>query len=328
MKIAVFGGAGYIGSHTVQELLSRGHQVSVFDNLSSGHQKNLFPQASFVEGDILDPQALKSFMEQFSPEGVVHLAAFKAAGESMLNPEKYSTNNICGSINLLNACTTAGVKYFVFSSSAATYGAPQYLPMDEKHPTQPENYYGYTKLAIEEYLRWYDQLKGMRYAALRYFNAAGYDAQGRISGLEKSPANLLPVVMECAAGMRSSMQVFGNDYATPDGTGVRDYIHVTDLAIGHGMAFDYLSQGNPSLVVNLGVNKGSSVLEVIQMAEKITGRKIDYRIVDRRPGDPAEVVADPSLAKKTLGWTAQHSDLHSLVETTWKAYLANDVVRS
>ncbi|HSQ42536.1 MAG TPA: UDP-glucose 4-epimerase GalE [Fibrobacteraceae bacterium] len=326
MKIAAFGGAGYIGAHTVRELLDRGHQVAVFDNLSSGLRQNLQPGAEFVHGDILQPTQLSAFLQDFKPEGVVHLAAFKAAGESMLKPEKYSVNNITGSLNLLNACVASGVKYFVFSSSAATYGTPEYLPMDEKHPTHPENYYGYTKLAIEQYLEWYGKLKGMRYAALRYFNAAGYDVQGRVTGLEQKPANLLPVVMECAAGMRTSMQVFGNDYSTPDGTGVRDYIHVNDLAVGHALAFEHL-QTHDSFIVNLGVSRGSSVLEVIQMAEQVSGRKVNYQIVDRRPGDPAEVVADPRMAKQLLGWEAHHSDLRTLVETTWKAYLANSVVR-
>jgi len=327
MKIAAFGGAGYIGSHTVRELLDRGHQVAVFDNLSSGLRQNLQPEAEFFYGDILQPMQIHDFLAEFKPEGVVHLAAFKAAGESMLKPEKYSTNNITGSLNLLNACAAHGVKYVVFSSSAATYGAPKYLPMDEKHPTDPENYYGYTKLAIEQYLRWYDQLKGIRYAALRYFNAAGYDVRGRINGLEQKPANLLPVVMECAAGMRKSMQVFGNDYNTPDGTGVRDYIHVNDLAVGHALAFERLASGKPSFVVNLGVNRGASVLEVNAAAEKASGRKVNYQIVPRRAGDPAEVVANPALAKEMLGWEAKHSDLNTLVETTWKAYLANHVVK-
>lgn len=325
MRIAAFGGAGYIGSHTVRELLDNGHQVAVFDNLSSGLRQNLQPEASFTHGDILQYAQVLAFLEEFKPEGVVHLAAFKAAGESMTHPEKYSTNNISGSLNLLNACAATGVKYFVFSSTAATYGAPKYLPMDEKHPTEPENYYGYTKLAIEQYLKWYDQLKGIKFAALRYFNAAGYDIQGRLNGLEQKPANLLPVVMECAAGTRKSMQVFGDDYDTPDGTGVRDYIHVNDLAVGHKMAFDHLAAGNPSFVVNLGVNSGASVLDVIKMAEEISGRKVNYQIVGRRAGDPAEVVADPSLAKKMLGWEAKHSDLRTLVETTWKAYQANHI---
>jgi len=327
MKIAAFGGAGYIGSHTVRELLDRGHQVAVFDNLSSGLRQNLQSDAEFFYGDILQPTQISEFLASFQPEGVVHLAAFKAAGESMLKPEKYSTNNITGSLNLLNACAAHGVKYVVFSSSAATYGAPKYLPMDEQHPTDPENYYGYTKLAIEQYLRWYDQLKGMRYAALRYFNAAGYDVRGRLNGLEQKPANLLPVVMECAAGMRKSMQVFGDDYDTPDGTGVRDYIHVNDLAVGHALAFEKLAAGQPSFVVNLGVNRGSSVLEVIAAAEKASGRIVNYQIVPRRAGDPAEVVANPSKAKELLGWEAKHSDLKTLVDTTWKAYLANGVVK-
>ncbi len=325
MRIAAFGGAGYIGSHTVRELLDCGHQVAVFDNLSSGLRQNLQPEASFTHGDIMQYNQVLSFLQEFKPEGVIHLAAFKAAGESMTHPEKYSTNNISGSLNLLNACAATGVKYFVFSSSAATYGAPKYLPMDEKHPTEPENYYGYTKLAIEQYLKWYDQLKGIKFAALRYFNAAGYDTKGRLNGLEQKPANLLPVVMECAAGTRKSMQVFGNDYPTPDGTGVRDYIHVNDLAVGHKMAFDRLAAGNPSFIVNLGVNRGSSVLEVIKMAEEISGRKVNYQIVGRRAGDPAEVVADPRLAKEMLGWEAKHSDLRTLVETTWKAYVSNGI---
>ena len=187
MKIAVIGGAGYIGSHTTRELLDRGHEVCVFDNLSSGLEQNLFPEAGFVKGDILHPDEIGKFLNEFKPEGLVHLAAFKAAGESMINPEKYSVNNITGSINILNAASAAGVKYFVFSSSAATYGAPKYQPVDEEHPTDPENYYGYTKLAIEGFLKWYDKLRGIKFAALRYFNAAGYDVKGRINGLEKNP---------------------------------------------------------------------------------------------------------------------------------------------
>lgn len=326
MKIAVIGGAGYIGSHTVRELLDRGHEVAVFDNLSSGLRDNLFVDAHFVHGDLLLPTQIQAFMASFRPEGVVHLAAFKAAGESMTHPEKYSTNNINGSLNLLNACAQYGVRYFVFSSSAAVYGSPQYLPMNEQHPTQPENYYGYTKLAIEQYLQWYDQLRDIRFGALRYFNAAGYDIQGRISGLEQKPANLLPVVMETAAGMRPGMKVFGNDYDTPDGTGIRDYIHVNDLAVGHGMAFDHLVAGNPSFVVNLGVNRGHSVLEVIQKAQEVSGRDISYQIVERRPGDPATVVADPAYAKQLLGWEALHSDLETLIRTTWEAYLRHGVV--
>lgn len=324
MKIAVIGGAGYIGSHTVRELLDRGHEICVFDNLSSGLKQNLFKEASFVQGDILNSSALDEFFGDFQPEGVVHLAAFKAAGESMINPEKYSVNNITGSINILNAAAKAKVHYFVFSSSAAVYGAPHYSPVDEKHPKDPENYYGYTKLAIEEFLHWYDKLRGIKFAALRYFNAAGYDVKGRLSGLERNPANLIPVVMEAALGKRKEVLVFGNDYDTPDGTGVRDYIHVNDLARGHGMAFEKLRKENKSFIVNLGVQQGSSVLDVIKMTEKVSGRKVPYRIVERRPGDPASLIADPSLAKASMGWVAQDSSLETILSTTWKAYLANE----
>lgn len=323
MKIAVIGGAGYIGSHTVRELLDRGHSVKVFDNLSSGLEQNLFPEAGFIKGDILSESEIGNFLNEFKPEGVVHLAAFKAAGESMITPEKYSINNITGSLNIINAAVAAQVKYFVFSSSAATYGAPRYMPVDENHPTEPENYYGYTKLAIEGFLSWYSKLKNMRFAALRYFNAAGYDIHGRITGLEKNPANLIPVVMEALTGKRKEMLVFGNDYNTPDGTGVRDYIHVNDLAIGHAEAFKYLERENKDLVVNLGVSKGTSVLEIINAAEKVSGQKVPYKIVERRPGDPASLVANPSKAFELLGWKAKYSHIDTIIETTWKAYQAN-----
>jgi UDP-glucose 4-epimerase len=319
-KIAVIGGAGYIGSHVAKELLDFGNEVFIYDNLSSGLRQNLFEEASFAHGDILDIQKLNDFFENTKPEGIVHLAALKAAGESMLLPEKYSVNNITGSLNILNVAVKYGVKYIVFSSSAAVYGNPKYLPMDEKHPTEPENYYGYTKLAIEQYLEWYGKLKGIKYAALRYFNAAGYDAKGRITGLEQNPANLIPIVMEAAIGKRASVSVFGNDYGTEDGTGIRDYIHVSDLARAHRMAFDKL-QDSESFVVNLGVNSGNSVLEVIKATEHISGKKIDYKIVGRRAGDAAIVLANPAYAKELLGWQAQCSDLDTLLETTWKAYV-------
>lgn len=232
MNVLAVGGAGYIGSHVVRALLDRGHKVTVFDNLSSGDRENLFTDAAFIHGDILNyeqiRQALKGGIDAF-----IHLAAFKAAGESMIIPEKYSLNNINGTINLLNAAMDIGVKKMVFSSSAAIYGEPKYLPVDESHPVEPQNYYGFTKLEIERFLQWYDRLKGLRYAALRYFNAAGYDVDQRIHGLERKPENLLPVVMETAAGIRSQLSIFGDDYETEDGTCIRDYVHVNDLADAH-----------------------------------------------------------------------------------------------
>ena len=318
MNILVIGGAGYIGSHVCRYFLDRGISVTVFDNLSSGSRKNLFPESRFIEGDILDYNALIPAME--GAEAVIHLAAFKAAGESMLIPEKYSTNNISGTINILNAVSEAKVGYFVFSSSAAIYGEPEYLPIDEKHPLNPENYYGFTKLEIERILGWYERLKGLNFAALRYFNAAGYDPEGRIKGLEKNPANLLPVIMEVAAGTRKSLQIYGNDYPTDDGTGVRDYIHVTDLAQAHHQALEYILEKDKSLTVNLGSESGLSVLEILETAREVSGREIPAEITDRREGDPAKLVASAEKAKELLGWKAEYSDVKTLVESTWKVY--------
>jgi UDP-glucose 4-epimerase len=319
MKILVIGGAGYIGSHVAREFLDAGHAVTVYDNLSTGTRDNLFPEETFVEGDILDYPRLAATMKN-GFDALVHLAAAKAAGESMLKPEKYSLQNLNGTVNILGAALEAGILKVVFSSSAATYGEPKYLPIDEKHPTSPENYYGFTKLEIERILGWYDRLKGMHFAALRYFNAAGYDIRGRIKGLEKNPANLIPVVMETAVGMRSELQVFGTDYETKDGTGVRDYVHVSDLARGHVAALDWITRNDRSLVVNLGSEEGLSVLEILEAARRITGKSIPAKFTGRRAGDPAKLVASSALARELLGWEAKHSDLETLVRTTWIAY--------
>lgn len=319
MKVLIIGGAGYIGSHVVRRFLDEGFQVCVLDNLSLGQRENLFAEAEFVEGDILDTATLESVMAR-GWDAVVHLAAFKAAGESMVKPEKYSVNNISGTLNILNAMTKQGVNYLVFSSSAAVYGEPSYLPIDESHPTNPENYYGFTKLEIERFLVWYERLKGIRFSALRYFNAAGYDPQGRIRGLEKNPANLLPVIMEVAVGWREKVQVFGNDYPTPDGTGVRDYVHVTDLAEAHLQSLQYMMDTGNSLTVNLGSEQGISVLQMIETARRITGKPIPSEIVGRRPGDPAKLVASAGLASKLLGWKPRYSDVDTLIRTAWNVY--------
>ena len=319
MKILLIGGAGYIGSHVVREFLDRGNEVTVFDNLSSGLRENLFSEAVFVHGSIHDQQALRKVMSA-GFDGLVHLAALKAAGESMLEPEKYSVNNISGTINILNAASETGIRRVVFSSSAAVYGEPAYLPIDEEHPTTPENYYGFTKLEIERILSWYDRLKGIRFAALRYFNAAGYDARGRVPGLEQNPANLLPVIMEVAAGVRRKLTIFGNDYTTPDGTGVRDYVHVSDLAAAHCLAAQYLAENDASLTVNLGSESGLSVNEMLESARQITGRTIPAEVNARRPGDPARLVASSARAKSLLGWEAASSDAETLVTTSWNVY--------
>jgi UDP-glucose 4-epimerase len=330
MNILIIGGAGYIGSHVAREFLDRGCRVTVYDNLSSGLRQNLFAGAAFIHGDIHDEAGLLRAMAEplHNPAGgggfdaLVHLAAAKAAGESMLKPEKYSRHNISGTINILNAACETGIKYIVFSSSAAVYGEPKYLPIDEQHPTEPENYYGFTKLEIERLLTWYERLKGIRYASLRYFNAAGYDVKGRITGLEQNPANLIPVIMEAACGMRQELQIFGNDYDTPDGTCIRDYIHVNDLAAGHALALDYISAQDKSLTLNLGSETGSSVMEVVETARRISGQAIPATTVARRAGDPAKLTASSSLARETLGWTARYSDMDTLIKTSWAAYQA------
>ncbi|TVR72391.1 MAG: UDP-glucose 4-epimerase GalE [Spirochaetaceae bacterium] len=318
MKTLVIGGAGYIGSHVVKALRGAQHQVTVLDNLSSGLRENLQPGTEFVHGDLMLPGSLETAMR--GKDAVIHLAAFKAAGESMLVPEKYALNNISGTINILNAMSASGVSRLVFSSSAAVYGEPEYLPVDENHPTRPENFYGFTKLEIERIMDWYDRLKQIRCASLRYFNAAGYDPEGEIRGLEQNPANLLPVVMEVAAGLRPSLRIFGNDYDTPDGTGVRDYIHVTDLADAHLRALDRIARDDTSLTVNLGSETGLSVLEILESSRSITGREIPAEIVARRPGDPAKLVASAARARDLLGWSPRHSDLETLVGTSWEAY--------
>jgi len=319
MRVLLCGGAGYIGTHVALEFLERGDTVGILDDFSSGLRENVSPKAQLFEGSILDTATLDTVMG-YTWDTVVHLAAFKAAGESMLDPAKYAHNNITGSLQLIAACERHGIRQFILSSSAAVYGEPNYLPIDEKHPTVPENYYGYTKLAIEENLAWFAKLKGLRYVSLRYFNAAGYDPQGRMLGMERNPANLIPVVMEVAAGMRKKVQVFGCDYPTDDGTGVRDYVHVTDLADAHVRAADYLSRGGDSLVVNLGSEQGLSVRQIIDAARKISGQPIAEEIVGRRPGDPAKLVASSAKAKEILGWQARFSTVDSIIATTWKVY--------
>lgn len=319
MHVLAVGGAGYIGSHVVRALIDKGHKVTVFDNLSSGCRENLFPEASFIHGDIMNfeqlRQALKNGIDAF-----IHLAAHKAAGESMIVPEKYSLNNINGTVNLLNAAMETGVKKMVFSSTAAIYGEPKYIPVDEQHPVQPENYYGFTKLEIERILQWYDKLKGLRFAALRYFNAAGYDVQNRIHGLERKPENLLPIVMETAAGIRPKISIFGDDYDTPDGTCIRDYVHVNDLADAHVLALEYITGKDSSITVNLGSQNGISVKMMIQKAREITGKAIPAEIAPRRPGDAAKMVASSLEANRILGWKARFSDVDTLISSTWNVY--------
>lgn len=319
MRVLVTGGAGYIGSHVVALLLERDYEVIVVDNMEKGNSINLFSQARFIQGDIQDLGVLeKAFAKPV--DAVFHFAAWKAAGESMLQPGKYSLNNIAGSAQLLSFMEKAGTKRMIFSSSAAVYGAPKYLPLDENHPLNPENYYGYTKLATEENLRWFDRLKGIKFAALRYFNASGYDVKGRIRGIEKTPANLLPILMEAAVGIRPLLEIFGTDYETEDGSCVRDYIHVNDLASAHVLSLDYLDKKQESISVNLGTGRGYSVLEILKLAEEVVGKPIPHKISGRRPGDPAKLWAKAALAESLLGWKCLHSDPKTILETMWDVY--------
>ncbi len=321
-NVLVIGGAGYIGSHVVFELIDQGWRVTILDNLSSGLRQNLHPQARFVEGDLLDRALLQELLRE-GYQSVVYLAAKKAAGESMVKPELYCQQNLGGGQVLLEEMAQSPSKNLIFSSTAAVYGNPQYLPLDEGHPTNPMNYYGYTKLSFEQNLAWFAQLKGLRFVVLRYFNAAGYDLRGRITGLEQNPANLIPLVMEALLGERDELRVFGQDYNTKDGTGERDYIHVTDLARAHRLAAGHLNQGGENLTVNLGTGAAHTVLEIIQEAEQISGKKVPYKVVGRREGDPCSVLADYALAQEKLGWVPKFSALEPILSSTWKAYLAN-----
>lgn len=319
MKILVIGGAGYIGSHVVKACLNAGHEVTVFDNLSSGLIANLFDGARFIAGDIRHPDDIgKAFAAGF--DACVHLAAFKAVGESMLEPEKYSVNNISGTINILNAMCEHGCRCIAFSSSAAVFGSPAYLPIDEAHPVNPESYYGFTKLEIERLLAWHEKLKGIRFAALRYFNAAGYDPEGDIVGLERNPQNLLPIIMEVASGWRGELQIFGNDYDTRDGTCIRDYVHVSDLADAHVNALSYIEREGKSLTVNLGSETGISVTEMAEAARRVTGKEIPARYVGRRAGDASALYATSALARKLIGWDPKRSDVDTLIASTWAVY--------
>lgn len=319
MKVLVIGGAGYIGSHVVKALLAAKHEVTIFDNFSTGQLCNLFPGTALVAGDIRHADDIDAaFARGF--DAAIHLAAFKAVGESMAEPEKYSVNNITGTLNILNAASAHGCKNIVFSSSAAVFGQPKYVPMDEAHPTAPESYYGFTKLEIERFLQWYDTIRGIKFAALRYFNAAGYDVSGDVTGLERNPQNLLPIIMEVAMGWRKELQIFGSDYDTRDGTCIRDYVHVSDLAKAHVDALGYISSKKESLIVNLGSETGISVTEMVDAARRITGKEIPARYVARRPGDASTVCATSGLAKKLIGWNPKYSDLDTLIASTWAVY--------
>jgi len=315
--ILIVGGAGYIGSHINKELTKQGFKTVVFDNLSSG-KKELVKWGEFFEGDLGDIESIREVFKKYPIEAVLHFAAFKAVGESVTDPQKYYQNNVANTLNLFKVMLENNVKKFIFSSSAATFGEPQYIPIDEKHPQSPINPYGETKLIVEHIMRDYSNAYDFRYIALRYFNACGADLDADVGEWPGSSSNLIPLVLDAAIGRREDIKVFGTDYETPDGTCVRDYIHVTDLADAHVLALKHLMDGKESQCFNLGNGKGFSVKEVIDAAKKITG--IDFKVTnaDRRAGDPPVLVADAKKASEILGWTPKYADLETIVKSAWK----------
>lgn len=314
--ILVTGGAGYIGSHTVKELIRLGYEVVVVDDLSSGHQEFVLTE-HFVEADIRNREALTEIFRRYPITGVMHFAALTSVPESVADPARYYKVNLLGTLMLLETVRAFGVKQLVFSSSAAVYGDPHRIPIPEDHPPHPKSPYGKSKLMVEEILADYARAYNLAYIALRYFNAAGSDPEGKIGEWHVPERHLIPIVLEVALGKRPYVEIFGTDYETPDGTGVRDYIHVADLAWAHVLALEHLQTGGKGGVYNLGIGRGYSVREVIETCRKVTGREIPVREGPRRPGDPAILVADPTRAQRDLGWRPRYTTLEPLVETAW-----------
>ena len=311
MNLFVTGGAGYIGSICVEQLLDRGHQVTVFDNLTEGHRRAIDSRATFVQGDLRQAESIGQALAAAKPEAVMHFAANALVGESMQNPSKYFHNNVCGGLNLLDAMVAAGVPRLVFSSTCATYGPPDKVPMDETLPQRPINPYGESKLLFEKILRWYDQIHGLKFVALRYFNAAGATAQ--FGEDHRTETHLIPNVLKVALGQRAQVEIYGEDYETPDGTCIRDYIHIVDLAQAHILA---LGAGS-SAFYNLGTGGGNSVSEVIACCRRVTGHPIPVVAKERRPGDPPRLIAASDLIKRELGWEPRYQSIDAIIESAW-----------
>jgi len=312
MKILVVGGAGYIGSVCAELLLDEGHTVSIFDNLSEGHRAAIDLRAQFVEGDLQNQQSIEEALAKQKPEAVMHFAASALVGESMRNPSKYFRNNIASGLNLLDAMVSVGVTKIVFSSTCAIFGPPERVPIDETMPTRPINPYGESKLAFEKILRWYDEIHGLKYTSLRYFNAAG--ASEKFGEDHRVETHLIPNVLKVALGEKPAVEIFGTDYETPDGTCVRDYIHIIDLARAHIFALDAAK----SDFYNLGTGGGASVREVIDACRKVSGRKIDIVEKPRRLGDPPRLIASSEKIKRELGWKPEFQSLDVIIESAWK----------
>ena len=318
MTIMVLGGAGYIGSHTVYALIEKGEDVVIVDNLETGYAKAVHEKARFYQGDIRDRAFIDSVFDKENIDAVIHFAANSLVGESMCDPLKYYDNNVNGTKVLLQSMVAHDVKKIVFSSTAATYGEPESVPILETDKTEPTNTYGETKLAMEKMFKWTDVAHGLKYVSLRYFNACGAHESGNIGEAHAPETHLIPLILQVPLGQREAINVYGDDYPTEDGTCIRDYIHVTDLAKAHILAVDYLMKGNDSNVFNLGNGVGFSVKEVIEVARKVTGHPIPAVIADRRAGDPARLIASSDKAKTVLGWQPEHADLEGIISSAWK----------
>ncbi|MGX8882588.1 UDP-glucose 4-epimerase GalE [Methylovorus sp. SPW-M1] len=317
MKVLVVGGAGYIGSHMVKMLLSEGHDVITFDNLSSGY-RDAVVGGTFVEADLADKAALDEVFVKHTPDAVMHFASYIQVGESVRHPDKYYLNNFTNTMNLLDAMVKHEVNYFIFSSTAAVFGEPEYVPIDEAHAKNPLNPYGRSKLMVEQALGDYERAYGIKSVCLRYFNAAGADPEGQLGERHEPETHLIPLVLQAISGRRDNITVFGRDYDTPDGTCIRDYIHIVDLCSAHSLALRKLMETNISRRYNLGNGAGFSVQEVIAAAQKVTGKPIKVAEGERREGDPARLVADASLARSELGWKPVYADLDTIIQHAWQ----------
>lgn len=318
MSVLVCGGAGYIGSHTVYELIKQGYQVVVIDNLQTGHKEAVHKDAVFYQGDMRDGTFLNEVFRKEKIDAVIHFAANSLVGESMTDPFKYYENNVYGTLKLLEAMQKFNVKKIVFSSTAAVYGEPKNIPILETDPTEPTNTYGETKLAMEKMFKWFDKAHGIKYISLRYFNVAGADISGEIGEDHNPETHLIPLVLQVPLNKREYISIYGDDYDTPDGTCIRDYIHVTDLANAHILALERLLNGSESDVFNLGNGQGFSVKEIIDAARKVTGHPIPAKVVERRPGDPARLVASNKKAIEVLGWKIQYPNVEDIIASAWK----------
>lgn len=317
MTILVLGGAGYIGSHTVYALIEKGVDVVVIDNLETGHIEAVHEKARFYKGDIRDRAFVDSVLDKEKIDAVIHFAANSLVGESMVNPLKYYDNNVNGTKVLLQSMVAHGLDKIVFSSTAATYGEPEKVPILETDRTEPTNTYGETKLAMEKMFKWTDRAHGLKYVSLRYFNACGAHVSGKIGEAHSPETHLIPLILQVPLGQREYISIFGDDYDTSDGTCIRDYIHVTDLAQAHILAVDYLMKGNESNIFNLGNGVGFTVKEVIDTARKVTGHEIPAKIAERRAGDPARLIASSDKARQVLLWKPEHADLEEIISTAW-----------